>query len=339
MGLLAILKKMKQKEREVRLLHCCILPSARATGVAGPAGRRCRAPPAGSGTRRRRFQLPLASPRGPTIAPEGRGNRTPAWSWGQLRGAAEMCLQAQRGRAARVSGVVDRGGFQAPAPSRAPNSGGVRGGGCGLHGSFRVDPTVRLFVFAATRAVMSLRLRMCGPECPVRLLSPPAAPSGLDNAGKTTILKKFNGEDIDTISPTLGFNIKTLEHRGFKLNIWDVGGQKSLRSYWRNYFESTDGLIWVVDSADRQRMQDCQRELQSLLLEERLAGATLLIFANKQDLPGALSSNAIREALELDSIRSHHWCIQGCSAVTGENLLQGIDWLLDDISSRIFTAE
>lgn len=54
----------------------------------------------------------------------------------------------------------------------------------------------------------------------------------------------------------------------FKLNIWDVGGQKSLRSYWRNYFESTDGLIWVVDSADRQRMQDCQRELQSLLVEE-----------------------------------------------------------------------
>ncbi|XP_028915160.1 ADP-ribosylation factor-like protein 2 isoform X2 [Ornithorhynchus anatinus] len=147
---------------------------------------------------------------------------------------------------------------------------------------------------------------------------------GLDNAGKTTILKKFNGEDIDTISPTLGFNIKTLEHRGFKLNIWDVGGQKSLRSYWRNYFESTDGLIWVVDSADRQRMRDCRRELENLLVEERLAGATLLIFANKQDLPGALSSSAIRE---------------GCSAVTGDNLLPGIDWLLDDISSRVFTAD
>ena len=52
---------------------------------------------------------------------------------------------------------------------------------------------------------------------------------GLDNAGKTTVVKKFNGEDIDMISPTLGFNIKTLEYRGFKLNIWDVGGQTSLR--------------------------------------------------------------------------------------------------------------
>ena len=54
----------------------------------------------------------------------------------------------------------------------------------------------------------------------------------------------------------------------FKLNFWDVGGQKSLRSYWRNYFESTDGLIWVVDSVDRWRMDDCKKELHSLLLEE-----------------------------------------------------------------------
>ena len=105
---------------------------------------------------------------------------------------------------------------------------------------------------------------------------------GLDNAGKTTILKKFNGEDINEIAPTLGFNIKTLDHRGFKLNIWDVGGQKSLRSYWRNYFEATDGLIWVVDSADKRRLEDCRKELHTLLGEERLLGATLLVFANKQ---------------------------------------------------------
>ncbi|CAL8238243.1 unnamed protein product [Merluccius merluccius] len=162
---------------------------------------------------------------------------------------------------------------------------------------------------------------------------------GLDNAGKTTILKKFNGEDVSTISPTLGFNIKTLEHRGFKLNIWDVGGQKSLRSYWRNYFESTDGLVWVVDSADRLRLDDCKQELSALLLEERLAGATLLVFANKQDLPGALSKEAIREAMGLDDIKTHHWCIIGCSAVTGENLLSGVDWLLDDIAARVFTAD
>lgn len=81
---------------------------------------------------------------------------------------------------------------------------------------------------------------------------------GLDNAGKTTIVKKFNGEDIDEISPTLGFNIKTLEYQGYNLNIWDVGGQRTLRSYWRNYFEETDGLVCVARSdCDLMFLCDC----------------------------------------------------------------------------------
>ena len=112
---------------------------------------------------------------------------------------------------------------------------------------------------------------------------------GLDNAGKTTVVKKFNGEDIDLIPPTLGFNIETLEYRGFKLNIWDVGGQTSLRSYWRNYFEQTDGLIWVVDSADRARLHDCRAELEALLQQEvrtrRAATSAALLAANARLLP------------------------------------------------------
>jgi len=182
--------------------------------------------------------------------------------------------------------------------------------------------------------LLTILKKMKQKEKEVRLLM-----LGLDNAGKTTIVKKFNGEDIDTISPTLGFAIKTLEHRGFKLNIWDVGGQRSLRSYWRNYFESTDGLIWVVDSADRRRLEDCKTELEALLVEERLAGATLLVFANKQDLPCALSAEDIKEALSLENLKTHQWSIFGSSAVTGDNWLRGIDWLLDDISCRIFTAD
>jgi ADP-ribosylation factor-like protein 2 len=89
---------------------------------------------------------------------------------------------------------------------------------------------------------------------------------------------------------------------GYTLNLWDVGGQKSLRSYWRNYFESTDGLVWVVDSADRMRLDACREELNILLLEERLAGATLLVLANKQDLPGALSAQEIKDVRLSDLI-------------------------------------
>ncbi|KAJ1977079.1 ADP-ribosylation factor-like protein 2 [Dimargaris verticillata] len=159
---------------------------------------------------------------------------------------------------------------------------------------------------------------------------------GLDNAGKTTILKKLNGDPIDTISPTLGFNIITLVHREYKLNFWDVGGQKSIRSYWRNYFEQTDGVVWVVDSADQRRLETCQQELAALLKEERLAGASLLVLANKQDIAGALAPADLIQHLALPTITTHHWRLLECSAVTGQNLLQGIDWVVEDIASRIY---
>ena len=118
--------------------------------------------------------------------------------------------------------------------------------------------------------------------------------------------------------------------------MWDVGGQKTIRSYWRNYYEQTDGLIWVVDSGDKLRLMDCKKELHNLLNQEKLAGATLMIFCNKQDIKGALTLEEISEVLELDKIDKRHWNIQACSAVTGEGLLEGVDWIVDDIKSRIF---
>ncbi|KZT20632.1 GTP-binding protein [Neolentinus lepideus HHB14362 ss-1] len=159
---------------------------------------------------------------------------------------------------------------------------------------------------------------------------------GLDNAGKTTILKKLNDEDITSVSPTLGFNIKTFVHGGYTLNIWDVGGQRTLRPYWRNYFEQTDAIVWVVDSTDRSRMQDCRDELHALLLEDRLSGASLLVFANKQDIHGSMSDAEISKALDLDSIRSHNWRIWPCSAVTGNNLVTGLDWVVNDVAGRLY---
>lgn len=116
----------------------------------------------------------------------------------------------------------------------------------------------------------------------------------------------------------------------------DVGGQKTLRPYWRNYFERTDCIVWVVDSGDKARISDGKDELWSLLREERLAGATILVLANKQDIAGAMSSVDIRQHLQLDSIQTHSWRIQPCSAVTGDNILTGIDWAVKDVASRTY---
>ncbi|KAI9690431.1 MAG: hypothetical protein M1822_009394 [Bathelium mastoideum] len=155
---------------------------------------------------------------------------------------------------------------------------------------------------------------------------------GLDNAGKTTIVKNMMNEDIYEVSPTLGFIIKTIDHQG----EGDVGGQKTLRTYWKNYFEKTDTLIWVVDSTDRDRLGDCSSELKGLLLEERLMGASLLIFKNKSDVPGALNVDEVRAGLELDQIKTHRWNIVVCSALTGEGLVEGLDWVLQDAKERLF---
>ncbi|KAL5115690.1 ADP-ribosylation factor-like protein 2 [Pleosporales sp. CAS-2024a] len=159
---------------------------------------------------------------------------------------------------------------------------------------------------------------------------------GLDNAGKTTIVKKMMGEDVNSVSPTLGFIIKTIEHDGYKLNIWDVGGQKTLRTYWKNYFEKTDTLIWVVDATDRHRIDDCRAELAGLLQEERLAGASVLVLKNKSDVAGALSEDEVREGLRLEAIKTHGHHILACSGVTGMNLDAGLDWVVQDAKARLF---
>ncbi|KAG9236645.1 ADP-ribosylation factor family-domain-containing protein [Amylocarpus encephaloides] len=161
---------------------------------------------------------------------------------------------------------------------------------------------------------------------------------GLDNAGKTTIVKKIMGENVNDVSPTLGFLIKTIEYEGYKLNIWDVGGQKTLRSYWRNYFEKTDALIWVVDATERDedRLKACRDELHGLLQEERLSGASLLVFANKTEVNGCMDEMEIREALELMDIKTHKWNIIRCSAMTGANLKDGLAWVVEDAKQRLF---
>merc|ERR1719197_2217196 len=77
---------------------------------------------------------------------------------------------------------------------------------------------------------------------------------GLDAAGKTTITYKLQlGEVVHTI-PTIGFNVETVTYKNVNMTIWDVGGQTKIRPLWRHYYQNIDGIIFVVDSNDKERM-------------------------------------------------------------------------------------
>jgi ADP-ribosylation factor-like protein 2 len=95
----------------------------------------------------------------------------------------------------------------------------------------------------------------------------------------------------------------------------------------------------VVDSADKRRLKDCADELHKILLEERLAGATLLIFMNKQDVAGASGKEEIQNVLNLSALGSRHYKAVGCSAVTGQGLDDGFSWIINDIASRIYLLD
>src|SRR5271168_1104299 len=86
-------------------------------------------------------------------------------------------------------------------------------------------------------------------------------------------------------STPAGFNVETVEYKNIQFTVWDVGGQDKIRPLWRHYFQNTQGIIFVVDSNDRDRVVEAREELQRMLNEDELRDALLLVFANKQDLP------------------------------------------------------
>ena len=89
-----------------------------------------------------------------------------------------------------------------------------------------------------------------------------------------------------TTIPTVGFNVETVTYKNTKFNVWDVGGQDKIRPLWRHYFSGTQGLVFVIDSSDRERMDEARSELTRIIQDREMAGALLLVFANKQDIPG-----------------------------------------------------
>jgi len=156
---------------------------------------------------------------------------------------------------------------------------------------------------------------------------------GLDGAGKTTILYQLKlGELVHTI-PTIGFNVESMKYKNIELQAWDAGGQEVFRSMWKHYCQDCDGLMFVVDSADTDRLKEAKEELGKLIDDETMLGSVVLVIANKQDVQGAVNPVELEIRLGLDKAKQVHR-VQSASATTGDGLLEGLDWLVEEIKKK-----
>ncbi|XP_057456801.1 uncharacterized protein LOC130747784 [Lotus japonicus] len=157
---------------------------------------------------------------------------------------------------------------------------------------------------------------------------------GLDAAGKTTILYKLHiGEVLSTV-PTIGFNVEKVQYKNVIFTVWDVGGQEKLRALWRHYFNNTDGLIYVVDSLDRERIGKAKQEFQTIINDPFMLNSIILVFANKQDLRGAMTTKEVCDGLGLFDLKNRQWHIQATCALKGDGLYEGLDWLSSTLKER-----
>lgn len=162
--------------------------------------------------------------------------------------------------------------------------------------------------------------------------------TGLDAAGKTTILYKMKLGEVVINIPIIGFYYETVGYKNVRWTTLDVGGRDKTHPIWRIFFQrmkiQVDVLVFVVDSNDRDRISDCKDELEWFLNEGAYKDCVLLVLANKQDLPNAMSTQEITENLGLNTLKDRPWHIQATCATSGDGLYEGLEWLKDTLSTR-----
>ncbi|RWS26318.1 ADP-ribosylation factor-like protein 13B [Leptotrombidium deliense] len=168
---------------------------------------------------------------------------------------------------------------------------------------------------------------------------------GLDNAGKTTTVKNLLGESLNDVVPTIGFStVNMKKYKSFRVELYDLGGSRSIREIWRNYYALVHGFIYVIDSTDVSRIDEIKQNFAKVLSNEKVSGKPILVLINKQDVIDSIDEVELCSQLDLESVVNEYKCptkIESCSAVYAgfklkkdENISKAYKWLLEYIESN-----
>lgn len=157
---------------------------------------------------------------------------------------------------------------------------------------------------------------------------------GLDGTGKTTILYQLKFSDAITTIPTIGFNIENVVFKNIEYTIWDIGGQDKIRNLWKHYLNNVSGLIYVIDSSDRDRIREAADEMYKILYDIDMFKKPILILANKQDITHSMCPSEVIQQMNLFTLKSHNWNVRACCGLNGEGLYQGLDWMTKQFSKN-----
>eukprot|EP00002_Diphylleia_rotans_P002233 TRINITY_DN113_c0_g1_i1.p1 TRINITY_DN113_c0_g1~~TRINITY_DN113_c0_g1_i1.p1 ORF type:complete len:187 (+),score=52.69 TRINITY_DN113_c0_g1_i1:76-636(+) len=152
---------------------------------------------------------------------------------------------------------------------------------------------------------------------------------GLQNSGKTTLVNVIaSGQFHEDMIPTVGFNMRKVTKGNVTIKLWDIGGQPRFRSMWERYCRGVNSIVYVLDSADREKVEQSKKELHELLEKPAVTGIPLLVLGNKNDLPGALTVDELIEQMDLKAIAGREVCCYSISAKNQVNIDITMDWLI-----------
>ena len=156
---------------------------------------------------------------------------------------------------------------------------------------------------------------------------------GFDESGKIKIFNHFKYFDEHKNNiPSIGFNLECIYYKGCNFTLWILGGDSKNRVMWRNYFQNAHAIILVIDSTDKDNIEDANEEIRKLSIEEELKGCPILIMANRQDLENALSPEEIKK--ELGEITERKFDVKGTSAKTGQGIQEAFEWILNTLMNK-----